>query len=68
MAMLTELFIAFSLVAAPAAGPATATPAHEHDASAVDLESPIDLHHVGAFVETADGLHMQIDYHIALVT
>lgn len=64
--MLTELFIAVSLFAAPAAGPATATPAHEHDASEADLESPIELHHVDAFVETADGLHMQIDYHIAI--
>ncbi|MFY0540492.1 hypothetical protein [Nannocystis pusilla] len=62
--MLTELFIAVSL-AAPVASPAPATPAHEHYASAVDLESAIDLYHVDAFVETADGLHMQIDYHIA---
>ncbi|PCC72503.1 hypothetical protein NAEX_05583 [Nannocystis exedens] len=78
--MLTELFIAVSLFAAPAAGPAPATPDEfsdraptANDAAEADLETalnnlelPIDLHHVDAFVETADGLHMQVDYHIAL--
>ncbi|MDC0715691.1 hypothetical protein [Nannocystis bainbridge] len=78
--MLTELLIAVSLFAAPAAGPAPATPDEfldraarandvtEADFEAVlnDLELSIDLHHVDAFVETAHGIHMQVDYPIAL--
>ena len=30
------------------------------------LEQPIELRDVDAFIETANGLHMQVDYHIAL--
>ena len=78
--MLTRLFIAVSLFAAPAARPAPATPdefwdraATANDVAEADLtaalnylESSIDLHHVDAFVETTHGVHMQVDYQIAL--
>jgi hypothetical protein len=51
----------------PGAAP-TANDAAEANVETVlnSLELPIDLHHVDAFVEAADGLHMQVDYHIAL--
>ncbi|WAS96027.1 hypothetical protein [Nannocystis punicea] len=78
--MLTELFMAVSLLAAPAARPAPATPEEFSDRAAMandvaetdletvlnNLELSIDLHHVDALVETAHGIHMQVDYHIAL--
>ncbi|MCY0987770.1 hypothetical protein OV203_11580 [Nannocystis sp. ILAH1] len=78
--MLTELVITVSLLAAPAASPPprelaevsdrapTGDAAAEADVETVlsRLELPIDLHQVDAFVETADELHMQVDYHLAL--
>ncbi|MFY0539565.1 hypothetical protein [Nannocystis pusilla] len=63
--MLTELVITVSLLAAPAAGPAPATP-DDLESGLNNLEAAIDLHHVDAFVETARGIHMQVDYSIAL--
>jgi hypothetical protein len=69
-----------SLLAVPAASSAppglaefsvrapTANAAAESDVETVwnRLEVPITLHNVDALVETADELHMQVDYHIAL--
>ncbi|MCY1013860.1 hypothetical protein OV079_51715 [Nannocystis pusilla] len=78
--MLTELVINVSLLAVTAASSAppglaefsgrapTANAAAEADVETVlkRLEVPITLHHVDAFVETADELYIQVDYHIAL--
>jgi hypothetical protein len=52
----------------PGGAAPTANNAAEADVETVlsSLELPIDLHHVDAFVETVDGLYMQVDYRIAL--
>jgi hypothetical protein len=52
----------------PGGAAPTANDATEADVETVlsGLELPIDLHHVDAFVETADALHLQVDYRIAL--
>lgn len=51
----------------PGGAAPTANDATEADVETAlnGLELPIDLHHVDVFVETVDGLYMQVDYRIA---